>query len=297
MQLFIIIALCVFNLVAWAVMFYKFKKLFNTDDIIAETKNNCDEILKDLIRNVDKNITLLDARTETIATLIKDADKRIKILMDLEKSNTGVSSLKSILAQKPKKSASPLSDLKKDKAVAAYESAIVKKTFVRDVSQDTIVEIKGNKKDEQLNLTNQTESTNAKINKTDLKTNSLDSATNFINKDTDDEDYGDDFSKMGLENPIQNSDALDVDKQDPYVMGEDANDNTQKESTFEYDTNDAGKEEGNIIIDNVFNNSRDDKKDRVLKLFDSGFDVDDIAQKLSCSTTEVQFILDIAGRV
>lgn len=83
---FIIGVLIVFNIVMWVVILAKFKKLFSTDDIIAETKENCNSILKDLNSNVDRDITLADGRIETLASLMKVADKKIKLLSDLEKS-------------------------------------------------------------------------------------------------------------------------------------------------------------------------------------------------------------------
>ena len=48
------------------------------------------------------------------------------------------------------------------------------------------------------------------------------------------------------------------------------------------------------VIKNV---NKNDIKEKILQLFDEGFDPDLIATQLGCSTTEVQFALAMAGRI
>lgn len=155
---FIVIALAVFNIFAWIIILIRFKKLFSTDDIIADTKESCNSILKDLNSNVDRNITLIDRRIETLASLIKDADKRIKLLSDIEKSNevadifhkknNDFATLQSLSGRSKNQFDTKANNLAKPKSargVKAYESANTPILPARNSEEDTLVDIASTK--------------------------------------------------------------------------------------------------------------------------------------------------------
>lgn len=80
MQVFILVSLCVLNLVLWAVFFAKFKKLFTTDDEIKKARDQFELLVNDINKNTLTNIQLIDDKIEQLTELIAVADKRINLL-------------------------------------------------------------------------------------------------------------------------------------------------------------------------------------------------------------------------
>ena len=77
---FVVFTICLFNIAMWIVFLSKFKKLFSTDDIIAKARLELDEMLKEINRNADRNITLLEDKINQIKIVTQDAEKRINVL-------------------------------------------------------------------------------------------------------------------------------------------------------------------------------------------------------------------------
>ena len=92
-MIFFIALLCAFNILSWIVFLRKFKNLFTIDDVISEAKSEINKIVTDLNNNASRDITILDDKHSMLEAVIKEADKRIRILMDLEKQNAGVARL------------------------------------------------------------------------------------------------------------------------------------------------------------------------------------------------------------
>lgn len=92
---YLVFFLCVVNVVLWIFFLRNFKKLFTTDDIIESAKNECNKIVIDLNRNADRNITVLNEKISSLQSLIKEADRKIKLLMEFEKKGAGLAELQS----------------------------------------------------------------------------------------------------------------------------------------------------------------------------------------------------------
>lgn len=90
---YLVFFLCVVNVVLWIFFLRNFKKLFTTDDIIESAKSECNKIVIDLNRNADRNITILNEKTAGLQNLIKEADRKIKLLMEFEKKGAGLAEL------------------------------------------------------------------------------------------------------------------------------------------------------------------------------------------------------------
>jgi len=86
----LIILLCVFNLVMWLVAIVRFRKIFSTDDIISETREQLDRMLMNINQNAERNITLIDERIRRLKEAEQEADKHIAILRG-ELENVGKS--------------------------------------------------------------------------------------------------------------------------------------------------------------------------------------------------------------
>ena len=76
----LIILLCVFNLVMWLVAIVRFRKIFSTDDIISEAREQLDRMLMNINQNAERNITLIDERIRQLKEAEQEADKHIAIL-------------------------------------------------------------------------------------------------------------------------------------------------------------------------------------------------------------------------
>ena len=76
----LIILLCVFNLVMWLVAIVRFRKIFSTDDIISEAREQLDRLLMNINQNAERNITLIDERIRQLKEAEQEADKHIAIL-------------------------------------------------------------------------------------------------------------------------------------------------------------------------------------------------------------------------
>ena len=138
---YIIVFFCIFNIVAWIVFLKKFKKLFTTDNIIEETKSEYNKLVADFNKNTEMNITILDERIRTLRAMTVEADKKIKLLNDIEKKGFAVSELQNAINGKStpvqrkisdaySKSKSPRKDIASD---ASFE---VTQKGVKETQQD-----------------------------------------------------------------------------------------------------------------------------------------------------------------
>ncbi|MCR5290079.1 MAG: hypothetical protein K6E51_08830 [Treponema sp.] len=72
-------SLCVVNLLLWFIFFKKFTKIFSTDDIIQKTRNELNNLIADVNRNAERNITLIDDRIQTLKEIVQEADNHISL--------------------------------------------------------------------------------------------------------------------------------------------------------------------------------------------------------------------------
>ena len=72
--------LTAFNVVMWLIFALRFKKIFSTDDILNRTRTELNEMLNDINRNADRNITLIDERLRQLKAVSAEADRHLEIL-------------------------------------------------------------------------------------------------------------------------------------------------------------------------------------------------------------------------
>lgn len=210
----------------WLFFLSKFKRLFSTDDLINSTKEELNKIIRDLNRNVDTSITVSDNAASRLSELIVEAEKKIKLLADLEKQGIGLSELnKQLYSEKE------------------AESAYKKNSRKRISTSYSVVPDK-----------------------------------NTQTKPTQDESQKSLFDE---ENSLLN-----------------------KETTVHVQSDGAAYASIPLISPKVYKNEsplkinrHDNLKKDIIKLYDLGNSIEDIATELSCSTTEVQFALTLEGRI
>ena len=68
------------NLILWIVFAARFKKIFTTEDIINETRNELNDMLKKINQNADNNIELIEDRISKLKQVSAKADRSLAIL-------------------------------------------------------------------------------------------------------------------------------------------------------------------------------------------------------------------------
>lgn len=99
---FLIVTLCLFNISLWIVFIIRFKKLFNTDNIIENTKESVNKILIDLNNNTARNISLIEDRISKLKLLVAEADKKIKLLSEQELGTAALKDFRNQIASNSK---------------------------------------------------------------------------------------------------------------------------------------------------------------------------------------------------
>lgn len=75
---FFIIALTFLNIGLWIVFFIRFKKIFSTDKIIDETRDQMNRMIKDIDSATDRDMYLVREATKNIKGLLEDADRKME---------------------------------------------------------------------------------------------------------------------------------------------------------------------------------------------------------------------------
>lgn len=147
-MVFLIVILCLFNISLWIVFVIRFKKLFNTDSIIENTKESVNKILIDLNNNTTRNINLIEDRISKLKILIAEADKKIKLLSEQELGNAALKDFRNQISSSSKTSyvAKHVADSygknksKKNNSISAESSVVLTKTGENAVEKQTFAQ-------------------------------------------------------------------------------------------------------------------------------------------------------------
>ncbi len=93
-MIFFVGFLCIFNVIMWIVFLKKFKNLFTTDDTIQNAKEQINKILQDLNNQTARNISLIEDRCSKMKALNAEAEKKIKLLNNLESNSVAMQTFK-----------------------------------------------------------------------------------------------------------------------------------------------------------------------------------------------------------
>ena len=220
---FFVITVLVINLILWAIMLIKFKRLFSTDNIIEKTQQTVNNFIKEIDMAADRDTYLAKETTKRIQNMLDEADQK----MELFKQAT--SRLRDMIAEADRINRGQKYTLKP----------------VVEVDPDSAYEVK-------------------------LTSSKPEQGKLF-------EDHKDTYTKPTPAKAIQKNETV--------VTPEG-----------------AAYHEIPLIITKVYDEephklTEEEKKKRrpelVRKLFADGLTAEDIAKKLDCSITEVQFIIDL----
>ena len=218
---FFIISVLFVNLILWAVLLIRFKRLFSTDKIIEKTEQKLNHLIKEIDMAADRDTYLAKETSKRIKNEIEEAQRKMELFQE------ATNRLRDMIAEADK--------INKGQ----------KYTIKPAVDPDAAYEITmNNKKPEQGNLFEQ-------------------------NNDT--------YSDLRHKKSIQKNETIVT-------------------------PDGAAVQEVPLIITKVYDDNpdkltEDEKKKNlsmnVRRLFSEGLSADEISQKLNCSITEVQFIIDL----
>lgn len=243
----------------WLIIIHSIKKYFSTDTLLQDAKKQCNEILIDLNRNIDRNISIVDGKIKTLSILIREANSRIKTLMEVEKKtlaeNTLHNAVSSItnLANDPTKALKNISNVSTEAmevASAAYKNMAT--TRIEDKTEENAL----------LNIQDEVVISKEKKNKRTKK-----NAKNLPPTP----------SSELVKEEVQEDSLQDID-----IRGDSLEAQIIRKIEFS---------------DDLFSSSKVDTKEKVLSLSDAGYTVESIAQEVNLTITEVQLILSIEGRI
>lgn len=224
----------------WIVFLRNFKKLFTTEDIVESTKNEMENILKDFNRQTERNLSLLDNSISRIKYLNADAEKKIKVLSEMERSQLEVADFHKKITQGKPSPAGGNHNAKQ--AVSAYEKTRNSSSKKNISIDDTVV------------LTREGEQLTVQPMQQTLFSEKPEIP---VNSDMIMDSHGASYTEIPVVTP------------DVYVPEQ--------------------------LVS--LSKAPEDLNQKILRMYDQGYEPDAIATELSCSVTEVQFVLSVEGRL
>ena len=218
---FFVISVLFVNLILWAILLIRFKRIFSTDKIVEKTEQQLNHLIKEIDMAADRDTYLAKETSKRIKNEIEEAERKMELFQE------ATNRLRDMIAEADK--------INKGQ----------KYTIKPVVDPDSAYEINvSNKKPEQGNLFEQ-------------------------NNDT--------YSDIKKSKPVQKNETIVT-------------------------PDGAAYQEVPLIITKVYDDEPKKMTDaekrkqlsmNVRRLFSDGLTADEISQKLNCSITEVQFIIDL----
>lgn len=72
------------NVVLWLFFFIKYKKAFSPENILHSISEEVDKLLIEIDKSADRDLTLIEERTNNLRAMIDEADKRIQLAISEE---------------------------------------------------------------------------------------------------------------------------------------------------------------------------------------------------------------------
>lgn len=254
---YLIVFLTFFNITCWVIFFIRFKKIFSTDKIVEKTKNQMNKMIQDIDQVTDRDMYLVREATRNIKKLMEDADKK------MEEFSVAGERLRNMIAE---------SDKVNKSKVSVQDSNLFKEQVQTPIKRKTL--------------------TNPQI-------NSYLKNTKAANKMNPESSYeitpgvqGDLFNSEASVSILKDETTVTLDgtayKEVPLII------------TDVYEDKPVEKDETEVadIIPEYENKMEKPVKSKTLQenvilMHNQGYENDEIALTLSCSRTEVDFIIDM----
>lgn len=279
-MVYLVIFICVLNVALWAVFLIKFKKLFSTDQIIEKTRQQFNDLIKDIDKSADRDIYLAEESIKRIQAAVSDAEQKMQLFTE------AASRLKDMIAEADK----------------INKISNESNSFFQDFSKIPVAGKKSGKKihsEPDNSLENKPK--NSKL-AAYLKNSALspepdvDPEAAFEINNLSSGDKASSPNQGGLFDEYSDAVTVNIGNQETQVTDDGAaykevpvisarilDEQPEKREELKY-------EEAPATTAEI---KRRNLTKKVKELYDDGNSVEQIASKLSCSVTEIQFILDM----
>lgn len=260
-MLYLVISICVLNIIFWIIFLVKFKKLFSTESIIEKTREQLNQLVKDIDKSADRDIYLAEETSKRLKAAVADAEMKMQLFTEASERLRGMIGEADKINKLSNQSNSLFQDFNKIKKSPAMnkKNPVVPKTEPDpDATYSVVASTQGNLFED--------ENEAVKISLHSQETKITEEGAAFkeipllITKVLDDEQ------------PVKQTSS------NTYAPPPGYNPNYQKPA--EVNVTAKQKEKSPLPV-------------RVKKLLLEGYAVDEIAAKLSCSITEVEFIIEM----
>lgn len=258
-MLYLIISICIINVIFWIIFLVKFKKLFSTESIIEKTREQLNQLVKEIDKAADRDIYLAEETSKRLKAAVNDAEMKMQLFTEASERLRGMIGEADKINKLSNQSNSLFQDFNKIKKSSSMNSKTSKKSQPLPDPDAAYGVVSSEQKD-------LFDDVNEGV------TVTLSSQETKITED------GAAFKEI----PLIITKVLDEEK------------TVQKPSSNTYapppgyipnapkpvEVTPAAKEKSTLAS-------------RVKKLLLDGYAVDEIASKLSCSITEVEFIIEM----
>lgn len=103
-QIIILSVITLINIILWIILFVQLNKKFSSKNILKSIHGEINELVAEMNRETDRDISLLEARREGLLTLIEEAEKKTRLAQkEINKKNVEEKVLKELSEITPKK--------------------------------------------------------------------------------------------------------------------------------------------------------------------------------------------------
>lgn len=250
----LVLALCLINIVLWIVFLIRFKKLFSTDKIIENTSEKMNKLVSDIDKTTKRDLFLSSEAEKRMKSLLEEADTKMEMFKEAtQRLREMIAEADKIIRKIP--SQSPIYQNVQEVQVKASANANKQNQKQSNTVRRNI--------DSYLNNATRSENT---------KNINPDNAYEIVRASEQAELFDEDTVASAVhDSPMQVTQEGAAFKEVPLII---------TKVYEEIPQNNEGKSKKNL-------------SKQVQELYNNGKSVEEIANELSCSRTEVQLIIDM----
>ena len=127
----LLVLVTIFNIVMWIIFGIKFKKIFSTDQVINDTKDQVWTTIQELLNQTYKCISIVDDKIKELKQVSAQAERKVKLMKaEIEAENT-TAQMEQIISQSNKVLDQVIDEIDTVKQVARKKSGSVKSTSTK----------------------------------------------------------------------------------------------------------------------------------------------------------------------
>lgn len=261
MAAYIAILLSLTAIILFIIILVRFKKLFSTDAIIEKTRSHLNKMLGDINRQSNSDLELIEESTRRIKALLNESDKK------MEQFREATQRLRDMISEAEK-----------------YNRQVNKEIYVPNEGASKIKAVGQSAAVKNLAANKYIKNSSSGIQKSQVDPDAVYSPSGMTQKSLFDEDE----TKVTPDGAAYKEVPLIITK----VLDEEP---VQENAAQNISQSVAANENSQPVFKAVSSAKQNAKNlsEQVQKLFNQGMQVEDIATELSCSISEVQFIVDM----